>query len=264
MRSLARMLLPLLGVVLWGCSGGPGRVESVRSLDLHARDGVKLAATLYLPDKPHPPGVILVHREGLNRHSWDGLAERLRSAGYLALSFDLRGHGNSRGQAEQRLDYRRFSAEDWDRVLSDLDVLRETLIKEGASPENLAIVGEGRGAEWAARYAARDLSMQAVALISPDPGESLRQAARQLRGRPLLLLAAEGDTASATAVSALKAESQSFCELHMYPGAAHGTDLFAASQNALNQVVVWLDPIIGPRASEQAHGRDGEHRQPAQ
>lgn len=257
---------PLLaGCLLLFAAAGCGKApeNGPQSLALHTADGLTLAAERYLPDTPHPPGVILVHREGLDRHAWDGFAERLRTAGYLTLTFDLRGHGDSRKQTGKNWDYRRFSAADWDAALADLAAAHEALVKLGARENDLAIVGEGMGATLAARYAAQEPRIQAVALISPDLDETLRKAALQLRERPLLLIAAEGDTSSATAVSAIKAESQGFCELHMYSGSAHGTDLFAASGGAFEQLLVWLDPIIGPRALE-AQGGNREHGQPAQ
>lgn len=41
------------------------------------------------------PTVILGHGGGQTRHSWDKAEEQLASAGYYAINYDLRGHGDS-------------------------------------------------------------------------------------------------------------------------------------------------------------------------
>src|SRR5262245_1314022 len=72
-------------------------------------DGVRLAATYYVPDGAPPvggwPAVMLLHGLGGNRNgvtplglSLNSLAEtQLVPQGYAALTFDARGHGQSEG-----------------------------------------------------------------------------------------------------------------------------------------------------------------------
>jgi len=57
-------------------------------------DGVQLAADLYAADRPHGL-VMLLHGGGQTRHSWRATARRLRDAGWSALLYDARGHGDS-------------------------------------------------------------------------------------------------------------------------------------------------------------------------
>ena len=61
-------------------------------------DGVGIATTLYLPDASGPrPAVMLFHGIGGNRQSIDAVASRFADRGYIALTSDFRGHGQSGG-----------------------------------------------------------------------------------------------------------------------------------------------------------------------
>ncbi|KTF29409.1 peroxidase, partial [Xanthomonas vesicatoria] len=43
----------------------------------------------------HAPTVVLAHGFGQTRHAWEATATTLAQAGYRALSYDARGHGDS-------------------------------------------------------------------------------------------------------------------------------------------------------------------------
>lgn len=67
-------------------------------------DGVSLASTLYVPDGAPPaggwPAVLLLHGLGETRGQYAHIAEQfLAPAGYVVLSLDARGHGESGGQS---------------------------------------------------------------------------------------------------------------------------------------------------------------------
>jgi predicted acyl esterase len=69
---------------------------------LPMRDGVSLATTLYRPDGPAPaggwPAVLALHGVGETRTSVNALAEQfLAPYGYVVLTVDARGHGESGG-----------------------------------------------------------------------------------------------------------------------------------------------------------------------
>ncbi len=58
-----------------------------------SRDGLKLAGD-FVGDEKNPP-VVLLHGGGQTRHAWKKTQTALAEAGYLSLSMDLRGHGES-------------------------------------------------------------------------------------------------------------------------------------------------------------------------
>lgn len=65
-------------------------------------DGVALATTLYAPTGPVPkggwPAVIMMHGWGGDRTEFNGIAPLFASHGFVVLSFDARGFGQSGGQ----------------------------------------------------------------------------------------------------------------------------------------------------------------------
>ncbi|QGN53198.1 alpha/beta fold hydrolase [Novosphingobium sp. Gsoil 351] len=67
-----------------------GRRQTIR---IPIADGLTLAADVAGP--PGAPTVILGHGGGQTRHSWDKCELQLAEAGYFAINYDLRGHGDS-------------------------------------------------------------------------------------------------------------------------------------------------------------------------
>lgn len=65
----------------------------VRDLSLSGDDGHLLAAEA--AGDPACTPVILLHGGGQTRHAWAGTALRLAEAGYYAIAYDARGHGDS-------------------------------------------------------------------------------------------------------------------------------------------------------------------------
>ena len=53
---------------------------------------------------PNGPLVILQHGGGQTRHAWKGAGETLGEAGYHAVAFDARGHGDSDWAPEDEYD----------------------------------------------------------------------------------------------------------------------------------------------------------------
>ncbi len=56
-------------------------------------DGLSIAADIAGPRGA--PTVVLGHGGGQTRHSWDKCEQQLAQAGYFAINYDLRGHGDS-------------------------------------------------------------------------------------------------------------------------------------------------------------------------
>ena len=80
-------------------------------------DGLSLAADV--GGNPDAPAVILLHGGGQTRHSWGRAMEELVDRGYLALSLDARGHGDS--------DWSREGNYGLDALSSDLQGVISTL-----------------------------------------------------------------------------------------------------------------------------------------
>jgi non-heme chloroperoxidase len=61
-------------------------------------DGVTIAGDSW--GNPDGPLVLLLHGGGQTRHAWKNAGERLGKAGYQAIAFDARGHGDSEWAAD--------------------------------------------------------------------------------------------------------------------------------------------------------------------
>ncbi len=61
--------------------------------DFSSADGLKLVADVWGPPGGRP--VLLQHGGGQTRYAWGNTAKQLAEAGWLAISLDLRGHGDS-------------------------------------------------------------------------------------------------------------------------------------------------------------------------
>lgn len=201
-------------------------------------------ATVYAPSVTPAPGLILLHQAGSTRDSWAPFARMARANGYFAIAIDLRGHGESSGAANPSA----FTTDDWLAILNDIPAAKEQLIKAGADPNKIAIVGASIGANLAMRYAATDPQIQAIVLLSPGEevnGIGIVQTIQTYTSRPILLMASQIDGYSARSAKKLDDLAAEYTELRLYPGAAHGTDLLDAVPVAAEQVLMWLDHILG-------------------
>ena len=245
------ILAVLLAFALFSCHK-PGLTppQTRRDVSITTADGVSLAATLY-PAGAGAPGLVLVHALGSTRQAWDHFAQKAQQAGYSVIAFDMRGHGQSITQNGSEIAYRKFKTKDWLGALNDIDAARTFLINSGADAKNTVIVGASIGANLALNYAVKHIDVPAIVMISPGldyKGVTTRAKLVELGERPVLLMTSTGDSYSAASCSTLKGYAPGYCELREYAGTAHGTDLLDTSPTALEQIFVWLKPIIGPQA----------------
>ena len=216
-----------------------------------SEDGVSLLVSLLLPAVPEKaPGLILVHGFGTDHHVWDGFAAALQQGGIMTAAVDLRGHGGSRMQEKTVLHFSALSTDDFRNTVHDIKAAKNCLLEAGADPDNLAVIGEGLGANLALRYALEDPQIQAVVMLSPGldyKGITSLDEIKKLKDCPVLLVACEDDAYSAMTVSALKAAAPVFAELRTWTGSAQGSEIFAIHPEAIHYITTWLRQIIQSR-----------------
>lgn len=124
-----------------------------RSIRIPVAPGVEIAADVAGPDGA--PTVVLGHGGGQTRHSWDRCEVQLARAGFQAINYDLRGHGDS----------------DWS---GDGDYGVETRARDlmavaaqGSRP--LALVGASLGGITALMAASLGLEVDALVLVDIVP-----------------------------------------------------------------------------------------------
>lgn len=217
-----------------GCGKGHPQPEELhRDLTLTLADGARLPATVYPGLHPNPPGLLLLQDSGLSRDRWSAFATRTQSEGFAALAVDLPADAPDRATP-----------------LRGAKAALAQLVREGADPANLAIVGAGAGAELALECAATGRTpVRALVLISPGgdlPDERLDALVEAFGPGEIFFLYTSGDTFGAQRARRLKDRSTGFTELREYAGTARGTDIFVESDNALEQVLNWLDIVFDP------------------
>jgi dienelactone hydrolase len=251
-------------VILIGClalSAAPV-VAHTRNVDLTAADGVVLKASYSSPGKPGP-GILLFHQCSANgsRRLWDGLAKDLLAAGFHVMTFDNRGFGETggsvplpppppplpggaglRGAAPVISGASGFPPGDGDAALAYL------LTQKDVDPGRLATGGSSCGAADALDLAARRRNIKAVFLLSglPSLGGRAYLAATPLL--PVLGIYAEDDFGAPSMRTTIGVSKHPQSTLKMFPGAAHGVELFQQHPDLQSATVKWLhDRLSTPR-----------------
>lgn len=210
----------------------PVKEENVINVDLKAEDNVDIKATFY-KGKNDMPSIILVHMLGRTRNDWNDFAISLQSLGYNVISIDLRGHGESSS------NWRLFSAADFNNMVLDVKSSKEFLIKNSVG-NKIAIIGASIGANIALNYAAQDVSIKTIILLSPGldyRGVKTDAAIIQFKN-PILIAASDDDSYAAESSKTLNSLSKN-SSLKIYNGSLHGTNLFGKT-DADKIVVDWL------------------------
>ena len=221
-----------------------------REVTFRSADGVELHGWLWRSREPTSPAVVCVHQLGGDRREWEPLVGDLRARGAVSvLAIDLRGHGQSTRQGEKTLSYRTFSEGDWRGVVEDVRAALAYLQEgSGLRPSKVAVVGSSIGSSAALRAAADDATVVAVVAISPGlayHGLDTREAARQLGGRPLLLVATRGDTGASQAVDTLARDAGRSDRQVYAEGRAHGVAIASESPDLFPRISVWLGAKLG-------------------
>ena len=123
--------------------------------------GVRLDATLYLPDTRVPaPAILLAHGFGGSKHDVVGQAESLRSAGYVVLAWTARGFGKSTGDIS--MDSPTAEGADVSRLVDYL-AGRTEVQHDSAGDPHVGIAGASYGGAISLIAAAIDHRIDAVA-----------------------------------------------------------------------------------------------------
>ena len=249
-----------IAIFLIGCGGSTAPTPTEPELTAqHARlepvqfltpDGFLLFGTLFSsPNHPAPrPAVILLHPFNENHVQWTGFVpELVAQRGYVALAFDLRGHGNSIFRNGQPVTIQNFSIDDFNQM--PLDVVAAIAFlktRAEADPNRIGVIGTDIGANIA--FVSAGLFPDIKATVSVSPEFRVNQTQEFLIGtnipgfapRNILYLAAFGDGYTYTSSQTMSELTQGVTAVIGYQGTGHGLDLLAQG-NAWTTVLDWLD-----------------------
>ena len=223
----------LLLLLVWMGASGVLRADG-RVVFLRAADGTPLAGALYEPAHRPARAVVLLHMLTRSRRDWDPTAERLRHAGFVVLSLDFRGHGDSSGSTGSgRLDV----------LVQDVQAaVAYVKSRPGVIGDRIGLAGASLGASLAAIAAASDPSVQSLALLSPAldyRGLRCEAAMRKYGQRSALLVAATGDPYAVRSVKQLATAGPNRHVL-MTDVNGHGTVLLSRDPPLVDHLVDWF------------------------
>lgn len=138
---------------LQAARGLTGEADGPIVIRFHTQSGLALAADAAGP--VDGPIVLFLHGGGQTRHSWGTAIHALASAGFRAITIDLRGHGESDWAPDGRYDLPALA-----------DDLRDVL---AALPGTAALVGASLGGLTALLAAGEGAAVRAVVLVDVVP-----------------------------------------------------------------------------------------------
>jgi dienelactone hydrolase len=157
-----------------------------RVVDLKASDGTLLKASYFAAAKAGP-GVLLLHQINRTRKAWDDLAAQLAAAGINTLTLDMRGFGESGGNAKP---YNRLTN------ARDIDTAFQYLVSQPAVKRDVIGVA---GAGWFGVLPAVDVARQhsagvkSLVLLSGETLQDGLEFMRQASQLPGLFVVADDD-----------------------------------------------------------------------
>ena len=209
--------------------------ESFTQVNLLTSDGVSLQAYYYPPLslELETATLLLLHAAYQDHRSWSDFIESAQAEGYAVFTLDLRGPSQNDDEKtyDESMDNDIEAALDWMKNSSSTNV------------QQVVLIGESLGADLALRAGARHPEIPAVVLLSPGMQLwkiKIDEAIVNYGSRPLLLVSSEEDSYPAATVRQLDEQAQGPHELLLLPGSEHGTKMFNANPNLVNQIFSWL------------------------
>ncbi len=221
--------------------------------------GCRLAADLYVPDELGPaerrPGVVLCcGYTGVKNLYLDDMARRISSAGFVALTFDYKGWGQSEGPPLRLAPYSRV--EDTQAALTFLSIQLQV------DPDRLGLYGISYGGSTAIFTAAIDRRVRAVVSVTGvgdgarwlrsvrHPWEYRELIERSFRDRERQVVTGESELVDRSEVLLMDPRSQaiSAAARATRPGAANEVPLEMIHET-LGFHPEWVVDRIAPRAA---------------
>lgn len=240
-------------------AGSEAKAETVKAegsaavrVELVGSDGLILVGTYRAPkgvEEAKSAGILLLHQMRGKRQDWAGLTAELVKRGYAVLAMDLRGHGDSvKGKEGKEYDHRNFRVEEFPAMVGDAEAALAFLSEqESVDPDRIAIVGASIGANAALNAAAKHAEVRSVVLLSPGLEYRMvkTEPAMEKYEGAVFLAASEEDRYSTETVRKLKELCRGKCELKIYAGAGHGTNMFRPTKGDLEtRIVNWIDETL--------------------
>jgi dienelactone hydrolase len=237
------MVLLLLVVVPLTLDATTPKVPAPHVVDLKSSDGTILKAT-YFAAGNSGPGVLLLHQCNRQRKVWDDLAGQLATAGINALTFDLRGFGESGGVPNDKLtpeDDAKVEAEKWP---GDIETAFQYLVSQpGVTRDVIGVGGASCGVNNSIQTARRHpAEVKSLVLLSGGTDLAGRRFLREESRLPELFAVADDDEFRATVEIVpwlFGVASNPGKKFVHYASGGHGAEMFAVHPELRSVIVDW-------------------------
>jgi len=197
-------------------------ISGTENVYIVSADDVILNGRLFGPQ--HDVAVVLSHMQPNDQTAWFEFAQELADAGYAALTFNFRGYGDSGGDQE------------FDKLDDDLLAVIGYLHDRGK--QQVFLVGASMGGTTSLVAAAQADVDGVVAISAPADfeGQDALAAVPNVTV-PKLFIASEGDELAALSIEELLAATGEPKDSQLYPGIAHGTNIFLPDQSVSSAAI---------------------------
>ncbi len=210
---------------------------NMQKISLTTEDQKNIAGIFY-PATTNDSGVVLIHQMAKSKESYNDLAPKLVTAGFNAVTIDLRGHGESWG------DKSKFTDDDFNNMILDVKAAVQFLKSKNPSMK-INLIGASIGANIVLQYP--DIE-KVTSIIALSPGINFHEvmpesAVKNNSSVTILLIATDKDTYSRDSIAQLFNDSplpSDKKEMVIYDGNAHGTDILSANKELTDKIIEWL------------------------
>lgn len=231
------------------CVSSPTGRPVAHEIQLKTSDGLKLTASFYEPKK-RSPGAVLVHDAGASREELSSIAEKLYKQGFGVLTFDIRGHGDSKSSKTDwaKLDKTKRKTL-WAQGMRDVRAAADWLLEQKIiHSTSLSLLGHGSGCALVARHAKEDENVISLTLLAPreeDMGFDVRGDIEDLTGLPTYVVTPRKNGAATMVNEAnARAGGHPYIELLL---ATQKADTVLDDRKVPGKVSHWMSEVANPR-----------------
>jgi dienelactone hydrolase len=204
--------------------------EQPQKVQIPASAECKLSGSYWAPKdaKGEAPAVLMVHDAAGDRRDLVEFGERLAKQGFAVLSFDLRGHGESRGQEKAWADLNEVERKElWQSAKEDVRACSKWLREQkGVNDSKMSLLGDRAGCGLVLAHARSDEFVCALVLLDPTAdqlGFNPSDQITQIAGLPTYIAVTKESQPKAQVIAASGEKANAgakFVEIAVFKGAA--------------------------------------------
>lgn len=238
-----RLALILCLLIFSGCAMNNQEDIAMEKISFQTEDGATIVGNYW---QGSSTGVLLLHMMPATKESWNEFAEALSREGMSVLAIDLRGHGESVGHDGRTLDYTKFTDQQHQASIFDVESAGSYIKERGVT--TMYIAGASIGANLALQYQSEHPDVKKTILLSPGTnyrGIVTEPMAKRLQSdQAVFLVASTRDARAGGSADAMAEQIASSVkgahEIKIYETTSHGTDLFGDDPQLIPTLVRWL------------------------